>query len=92
MNGAAELYHPLLLFGHPLAGDGSAKAREAFETIFAGGHRRKIKTQASGFKIMSGGQGRNPHGTSYLVSDRSFKRKDTTVFKHCPDRGVVLFL
>jgi hypothetical protein len=43
MNGAAELYAPLLLLNHPLAGDGSAKAREAFETVFAGGHRRKIK-------------------------------------------------
>lgn len=43
MNGAAELYAPILLLGHPLAGDGSAKARTAFEGIFAGGHRRKIK-------------------------------------------------
>jgi SNF2 family DNA or RNA helicase len=34
MNGASELYAPLLLLGHPLAGEGRVKDREAFENIF----------------------------------------------------------
>lgn len=38
MNGAAEIFAPLVLLGHPMAGDGSAKARMSFERIFAGGH------------------------------------------------------
>lgn len=43
MNGASELFAPLLLLGHDLAGKGTQKAREAFETIFAAGHWRKVR-------------------------------------------------
>ena len=94
MNGAAELYHPLLLLGHPLAGDGSAKAREAFETIFAGGHRRKIRNTGKWFQdYVWWAKGCNhTRELRYLVSDRFFfkRKEDTTIFKHRPDRGVVL--
>lgn len=43
MNGASEIYAPLLLMGHWLAGDGTAKAKKAFETIFAGGYLKQIR-------------------------------------------------
>lgn len=44
MNGAAELFAPLYLLDHPLAGDGSVKCRMAFEKIFAGGFYKKIRS------------------------------------------------
>jgi SNF2 family DNA or RNA helicase len=44
MNGAAELFAPLTLLEHPLAGDGKAKSQKAFERIFAGGFYKKIRS------------------------------------------------
>lgn len=44
MNGAAELYGPLLLLGHELAGSGVKADQMAFEKIFAGGFWKKIKS------------------------------------------------
>jgi len=44
MNGAAELFAPLHLLDHPLAGDGSPKAQKAYEKIFAGGGYQKIRS------------------------------------------------
>lgn len=44
MNGASELFAPLILMDHSLAGAGSAKERKAFETIFAGGFYKQIKS------------------------------------------------
>lgn len=44
MNGAAELFAPLMLLGHPLAGNGTAKCQRAFERIFAGGFYKKIRS------------------------------------------------
>jgi SNF2 family DNA or RNA helicase len=85
MNGAAELYAPLLLLGHPLAGDGSRAAREAFETIFAGGHRRKIRNTGLWFQDYTWwAKGANHvRELRYLISDKFFfKRKaDSNIFK-----------
>jgi len=50
MNGAAELYAPLLLLGHPLAGDGTKAAQEAFERIFAGGFLKLIRKLPDGYE------------------------------------------
>lgn len=93
MNGASEIYSPLLLIGHPLAGDGSAKARVAFETIFAGGHRRKIRNTGKWFQdYVWWAKGTNhARELRYLVQDRFFfkRKEDTNVFKHRPNRAVV---
>lgn len=94
MNGAAELYHPLLLLGHPLAGDGTTKAREAFETIFAGGHYRKIRNTGVFWKdrVWWNKGANHVRELRYLINDRFFfkRKEDTTVFKHRPDRGIVV--
>lgn len=50
MNGAAELYAPLLLLDHPMVSAKGVRGRLAFETIFAGGHRRKIRNTGVWFK------------------------------------------
>lgn len=93
MNGAAELYNPLLLLGHPLAGDGSRKAREAFETIFAGGYRRKIRNTGKWFQdYVWWAKGANHvRELRYLVEDKFFfkRKEDTTIFKHRPERGII---
>lgn len=85
MNGAAELYAPLLLLGHALAGDGSAKSRRAFEGIFAGGHFRKIKNTGRWYLDYTWwAKGANHvRELRYLINDRFFfKRKaDSGVFK-----------
>ena len=44
MNGAAELWAPLLLLDHPITGDKTAKDRMAFEKIFAGGGYKQIRS------------------------------------------------
>lgn len=84
MNGAAELFAPLLLLGHSLAGDGTAKAREAFETIFAGGHRRKIRNTGVWFKdYVWWAKGANHvRELRYLIQDKFFfkRKEDSTVF------------
>lgn len=93
MNGAAELYAPLLLLKHSLAGDGTRKAREAFEGIFAGGHRRKIRNTGTWYKDYCWWAKGTNHARElrYLVSDNFyFKRKeDTDIFKNRPDRDII---
>lgn len=93
MNGAAELYAPLLLIGHPLAGDGTVKARMAFESIFAGGHRRKIRNTGVWFKdyVWWAKGANNTRELRYLLRDHFFfkRKEDTTVFKHRPDRQII---
>lgn len=42
MNGAAEIFAPLVLMEHWLGGDGGKASREAFETVFAGGFRKRV--------------------------------------------------
>jgi hypothetical protein len=86
MNGAAELYAPLLLLEHALVGDGTRKAREAFESIFAGGHRRKIRNTGLWYQDYAWwAKGANHvRELRYLISDQFFfKRKaDTGIFKN----------
>lgn len=93
MNGAAEIYAPLLLLAHPLAGDGTRKAREAFESIFAGGHRRKIRNTGKWFQDYCWWAKGTNHARElrHFVSDKFyFKRKeDTDIFKNRPDRGII---
>jgi SNF2 family DNA or RNA helicase len=93
MNGAAELYAPLLLIGHPLAGDGTVKARMAFESIFAGGHRRKIRNTGVWFKdyVWWAKGANNTRELRYLLRDHFFfkRKEDTSVFKHRPNRQII---
>ena len=44
MNGAAEIYAPLLLLDSPLVARKRAEGKKAFEKIFAGGHYRQIRS------------------------------------------------
>lgn len=81
MNGAAELYAPLLLLDHHMVlGKGKA-AREAFETVFAGGHYRKIRNTGVYWKDYAWWAGGANHVRvlRYLLDDLFFfKRKDDT--------------
>lgn len=48
MNGAAEIFAPLVLMGHWLGGDGGKASRQAFEKIFAGGFEKQMKKLPDG--------------------------------------------
>jgi SNF2 family DNA or RNA helicase len=48
MNGAAELYAPLLLLEHPMVHGKKAGAKKAFEIVFAGGNKKQIKKLPEG--------------------------------------------
>lgn len=50
MNGAAELFAPLLILGHPLSGDGTLESQKAFERIFAGGFLKQIRKLPEGYE------------------------------------------
>lgn len=50
MNGAAELYAPLLLLKSNLVYGKGAEGKTAFDVIFAGGHKRKIRKTGNPFK------------------------------------------
>lgn len=93
MNGAAELYAPLLLMGHKLAGGGTAKDREAFEAIFAGGHRRKIKNSGVYWRdYIWWAKGCNHvRELRHLVSDAFFfmTKEETGVFNKKKSREVI---
>lgn len=93
MNGAAELFAPLSLIEHPIAGDGSARARIAFERVFAGGHwveymrkiegadRHRYKSRLERRWEAKGAN--NVRELHMLIEDRFlFKRKgETTAFR-----------
>lgn len=85
MNGAAELFAPLLLLGHRLVGDGTKVAREAFETIFAGGHRRQIRNTGVWWQdyVWWAKGANNVRELRHLIADRFFfRRKDeSSIFK-----------
>lgn len=93
MNGAAELYAPLLLLGHHLAGEGTRRDREAFEAIFAGGHYRKIRNTGVYWQDYTWWA----KGANYIRELRSMcetnfyflRKEDTTVFRMRPERKVV---
>lgn len=85
LNGAAELFAPLLLLNHKLAGDGTVKAREAFETIFAGGHKRRIRNTGIWYQdYVWWAKGANHvRELRYLIRDKFFfkQKGDTDIFK-----------
>lgn len=86
MNGAAEIYAPLLLLDHPMVAGKGASGREAFETIFAGGHRRKIRNTGIWFKdYVWWAKGANHvRELRWLIRDHFFfmQKGQTDVFKH----------
>lgn len=85
MNGASEIYAPLLLLEHPLAGDGTLKSKMAFETVFAGGHNRKIRNTGKWFQdYVWWAKGANyVRELRYLIGDKFFfkQKMQTDVFK-----------
>lgn len=85
MNGASEMYAPLMLLEHSLAGDHKKKSKEAFEAIFAGGHRRKVRNTGIFFQDYAWwAKGANHlRELRYLLRDRFFfvRKEDTGVFK-----------
>ena len=54
MNGASELWSPLLLLEHPMIGEGKAEDRKAFEKIFAGGCMKQMKKLPEGMTVKEG--------------------------------------
>lgn len=92
MNGASEIFAPLVLLGHPLGGDGTKKSRQAFETIFAGGFLKQIRKTGVFWKDWQWwAKGANHvRELRWLIKDQFiFKSKnETTVFKS-KDRGIV---
>lgn len=85
MNGAAELFAPLVLLGHQLAGDGTKKASMAFDTIFAGGHHRKLRSTGKFYlDYMWWNKGANHvRELRFLVDDAFFfkLKSESNVFK-----------
>ena len=85
MNGAAELYAPLLLLEHPMIADKGAKGRKAFEAVFAGGHYRKIRNTGKWFQdyVWWAKGANNVRVLRYLIKDNFFfmRKTDTKVFK-----------
>jgi len=51
LNGASELYAPLLLLDHTLVSGKKAEGKKAFERIFAGGHDRQIRKLPAGITM-----------------------------------------
>lgn len=86
MNGASELYAPLLLLDHPMVAGKGVKARKAFETIFAGGHYRKIRNTGKWFQDYAWwAKGANHiRELRFLIRDNFFfmQKGETNVFKH----------
>jgi len=86
MNGAAELYAPLLLMDHPMIAGKGASGRKAFEAIFAGGHYRKIRNTGKWFQDYTWwAKGANHvRELRYLLRDHFFilSKGETDVFKH----------
>lgn len=91
MNGAAEIYAPLLLLDHQISGlpdeKGTyAKAQQDFETIFAAGHKQRIRYSGNPFKdyIWVAKDARFVRELRYLINENFFvlRKEDTKgVFK-----------
>ncbi len=85
MNGSAEMYAPLMLLGHPLSGDHKSKDKQAFEAIFAGGHRRKIRNTGIFYQDYAWWAKGSNHirEMRFLMRDKFFfvRKEDTGVFK-----------
>lgn len=85
MNGASELYAPLLLLENSMVAGKGKKGQIAFETVFAGGHRRKIRNTGKWFQdYMWWAKGaNNVRELRYLLRDQFFimNKDETGVFK-----------
>lgn len=85
MNGAAELYAPLLLLDHPMVAGKGAKARKSFEAVFAGGHYRKIRNTGKWFQDYAwwAKGANNIRELRYLIRGNFFfmQKGETNVFK-----------
>lgn len=97
MNGASEIYAPMLLLDNPLVAGKGAKGKKAFETIFAGGHNKQIKKLPAGMNkgdVYRSGKGwmyfawwakgaNNLRELRYLLRDSFFilSKNETGVFK-----------
>ena len=97
MNGAAEIYGPLLLLDHRIAGTPDVdkfgfekgtynNAKRAFEEIFANGHSQKMRNTGNFYKdyIWVAKETRYVRELRYLIQDRFFffRKEDTKgIFK-----------
>lgn len=85
MNGASELYAPLLLLEHPMVVGKGATGKKAFEAVFAGGHYRKIRNTGKWFQDYAWwAKGANHvRELRWLLRDHFFimNKSETDVFK-----------
>lgn len=89
MNGAAELYAPLMLLSHPMVPMSTQKdiknSQIAFERVFAGGHRRQIRNSGKWWLdfVWWNKGANNVRELRYLLRDHFFfKQKEATgIFK-----------
>jgi SNF2 family DNA or RNA helicase len=85
MNGASEIYAPLLLMDNPMVAGKGAKGKEAFEIVFAGGHHRHIRNTGIIWKdYMWWAKGaNNVRELRWLVRDSFFfkQKSETKIFK-----------
>jgi len=85
MNGASELYAPLLLLEHPMVVGKGADAKKAFEAVFAGGHYRKIRNTGKWFQDYAWWAKGSNHVRvlRWLLRDHFFimSKSETDIFK-----------
>lgn len=85
MNGASELYAPLILMDNPLVAGKGAKGRKAFEAVFAGGHYRQVRNTGKWFQdYVWWNKGANyVRELRFLLQDNFFilSKAETDVFK-----------
>lgn len=98
MNGASELYAPLILMDNPLVAGKGAKGKKAFEAVFAGGNYKQIRALPLGWTMYDAykrGQSwkyytwwakgaNNLRVLRYLLRDSFFimSKEETKVFKN----------
>lgn len=84
MNGAAELYAPLALLGHRMARE--KYSQFSFETVFAGGHYRKVRNTGNFYKDhVFWAKGANHVRVLRMLTEDVFfvrQKKDASVFKN----------
>jgi len=85
MNGASELYAPLLLLNHPMVAGKGREGKLAFEKVFAGGHYRKIRNTGKWFQDYAWwAKGSNyVRELRWLIRDNFFfmQKSETGLFK-----------
>lgn len=74
MNGASEIYAPLKLIDHKLAGVGAKGSQQAYDSIFAGGFRKRIRNSGNIYNdfIWWNGGTYNVRELRYLIKDNFF--------------------